>query len=180
MSLDALTAPQPQAAHAYWLKKCRDRAMPAPNDVNPADIPRLLPYITLIEILYEEPIDYLYRIEGEAVRMAFGVKRMGKRLSEMREHMGAAYPGLLARLDAVRTSGEPLAHSSMLTMLSRRLFALEAVLLPLSHDGGKVERILACTGFIAQPLDEIADISSYPSGTSPSREGACPPVRKAV
>jgi hypothetical protein len=150
LALEALTEPQPQAAYAYWQAKRQGRAMPAPNDIDPAEIPKLLPYMTLIEVLHEEPVDYVYRIEGEAVRLAFGFRRMGERLSAIEDRLGAAYPGFRDRLETVRFSREPLAHSSMMTQLRHKLFVMETVLLPLSRSGEGVDRIMACTGFIAQ------------------------------
>ena len=48
----------------YWRSKCRARAMPARADIDPAEIPRLLPYLMLLDM----PKGRLrYRLAGEAI-----------------------------------------------------------------------------------------------------------------
>jgi hypothetical protein len=169
---DDLTEPQPRAAYAYWCSKRGMRAMPAPGDIDPVEIPRLLPFVTLIQVLPGEPADYLYRIEGEALRMAFGLNRRGKRLSALEGVLGAAHAGFRARLEQVRLGAAPLAHTSLLVSMGFRFFSLQSVLLPLSQDGAQVDRIFACTGFVARP-DVIAEIETDPAGHPVARPAQC-------
>jgi hypothetical protein len=51
----------------YWLDRAAGAAMPARRDIRPADIPHLLPNISLIEI-HSEPRRLRFRLAGTRVR----------------------------------------------------------------------------------------------------------------
>jgi hypothetical protein len=55
--------------YAYWLSKRGARAMPARGDVNPADIPLLLPHLILVERAGEQ---FRYRLVGSAIVRGVG------------------------------------------------------------------------------------------------------------
>src|SRR5271165_4002420 len=50
--------------YAYWQAKRGARLMPARSDIDPADIPALLPYVMLIEKAGNQ---FLYRLVGSGV-----------------------------------------------------------------------------------------------------------------
>src|SRR5262249_39593164 len=100
IGLDELCREETKAALEYWKSKCAGRAMPQPQDIKPQEIPRLLPYLCLVDVL-ENPRDYYHRIEGEAVRRATGASRARRRLSEFREYSAEAYELAMQRLNAV-------------------------------------------------------------------------------
>jgi hypothetical protein len=60
---------------AYWLSKRGSRAMPARRDINPADIPRLLPFLVLVEKVDGE---LRYRLVGSAIARAVGYDPTGR------------------------------------------------------------------------------------------------------
>jgi hypothetical protein len=45
-----LVVPEQRQLYDYWLDKAAGRPMPDRRDIHPADIPRLLPYVSLIEV----------------------------------------------------------------------------------------------------------------------------------
>ena len=53
----------------YWLAKRGDRAMPARKDINPAEIPVLLPYLVIVDKAEDR---FRYRLVGTAVVEQFG------------------------------------------------------------------------------------------------------------
>ena len=148
-----LTQPHTQAAYRYWAEKRGARRMPTPGDINPAEIRALLPHITVVEILEGSPVDYLYKIDGEAVRDAIGFTRTGHRLSEYRDRLGAAHIWLHDCYDKLRADRTPRSVRHALDYLSRSFHILEIVFLPLSRDGETVHRVLQCIDFVHRPED---------------------------
>jgi hypothetical protein len=45
-----LVVPEQRQLYDYWVEKAQDRPMPERRDISPAHIPRLLPFISLIEV----------------------------------------------------------------------------------------------------------------------------------
>ena len=52
-----LSAPRLRQAFAYWRGKLAGRAMPARRDIDPVDVPTLLPYVMLVDVL-PAPLDF--------------------------------------------------------------------------------------------------------------------------
>lgn len=79
LTLDFLTvcSARIRRAYAYWDAKRAGRAMPARSDINPTEIPDLLPYIVLTDVLNEPP--YLrYRLVGTRQVQMRGIDPTGK------------------------------------------------------------------------------------------------------
>jgi hypothetical protein len=146
-----LTMPEPKAAYAYWLAKKGTRPFPSRADIQPTEIPKLLPYITLLDVIHEEPVDYRFRIEGDTVERVIGYRRMGRRLSELTSTLGPAYESAYRHFDEARKAAAPLAYRSQLTGVGRGLFEVEKLIVPLSNDGKRVDQLLRCIGILRQP-----------------------------
>src|SRR6185312_534525 len=63
--------------HAYWLAKRGQRRMPSRWDIDPAEIPRLLRNLMLIDVSHD-PIRFRYRLIGSNVVDATGEDRTGR------------------------------------------------------------------------------------------------------
>jgi hypothetical protein len=146
-----LTVLEPKAAYAYWLAKRGARPFPSRADIQPTEIPKLLPYITLVDVIHEEPVDYRFRIEGDTVERVIGYRRMGRRLSELTSTLGPAYDSAYRHFDDARKSAAPLAYRSQITGLGRGFFEVEKLIVPLSEDGKRVDQLLRCIGILRQP-----------------------------
>ena len=123
----------------YWLESAGQRPMPARSDLDPMRVPRLLPDLGLIDL--REGLDSgLFRLAGTRLRDIYGEEITGKRISEVFAGDCAAYwRRVLAK---VAERGLP-AHGAVRGPIEGRdhvvLFWLR---LPLSEDGGRVDRIL--------------------------------------
>lgn len=51
---------------AYWQRLRGDRTMPARRDIDPVDIPGLLPYVLLVDV-DDEPVAFRYRLVGSII-----------------------------------------------------------------------------------------------------------------
>ena len=62
-----LVLPEQRHFFDFWLEKAAGRPMPDRSDISPADIPRHLPFVSLIEI-EENPLNFRYRLAGTQLR----------------------------------------------------------------------------------------------------------------
>ncbi|MEZ5669725.1 MAG: PAS domain-containing protein [Alphaproteobacteria bacterium] len=60
-----------EAGIKYWQKLARDRAMPRRRELDPTDIPRLLPYTILLDIQHD-PLDFYIRVAGQHIIDNYG------------------------------------------------------------------------------------------------------------
>jgi len=141
--LEALAAPLPQLI-AYWERKRGTRLMPAPSDIDPVEMPRLLPYIAIGDIT-RDPLDMRYRLMGTRLVEMGGVDRTGTSIRE--GHSGERLAQRLAALERMLAAPGPVALGGRLDWLDRGFRRFECVHLPLSADGVSVTRLLAAYAF---------------------------------
>ena len=82
-------------AHDYWRGKAAGRAMPRRADIDPIEIPKLLPDVMLVDVLPHGR--YRYRLIGTENAQAHGINATGRYLDEVlpgpeyRDHVIALY-----------------------------------------------------------------------------------------
>ena len=123
----------------YWLRSAGQRPMPARSDLDPLKVPRLLPHLGLIDL--RDGVDQgLFKLAGTRLRDIYGQEVTGKRIDEVFSGDRATYWRRIHRW--VTEKGFP-AHGVVRGPTQGRdhvvLFWLR---LPLSEDGGQVDRIL--------------------------------------
>src|ERR1044072_4742557 len=64
--LAPITHPGLAQAYAYWDSKRRGRRMPARADLDPTEMPRLLPHLALLDI-ERSPLRFRYRLVGSHI-----------------------------------------------------------------------------------------------------------------
>lgn len=141
--LEALAPPLPMLI-AYWERKRGTRIMPAPSDIDPVEIPRLLPYIAIGDVT-RDPLDMRYRLMGTRLIEMGGVDRTGTSIRE--GHEGERLVERLAALERMLASPGPVALGGRLDWLDRGYRKFQCVHLPLSADGVNVTRLLAAYAF---------------------------------
>jgi hypothetical protein len=77
-----ITSPLVRAMFDYWQLKRAGRVAPRRPDIEPGDIRRLLPYLSIADVI-EEPFDLRYRLVGSAVAEAAGYDFTGHFLRDM-------------------------------------------------------------------------------------------------
>ena len=68
-------------AHDYWRRKAAGRAMPRRADIDPTEIPKLLPDVMLVDVLPQRR--YRYRLIGTENTQAHGINATGRYLDEV-------------------------------------------------------------------------------------------------
>ena len=123
----------------YWLQSAGARRMPARSDLDPLKVPRLLPSIGLID-LRDGLDDASFRLAGTQLRDIYGQEITGKRAGEVFSGDQADY---WRRIHArVMENGFPLHGVVRGPAKDRDHVVLFWLRLPLSEDGGRVDRIL--------------------------------------
>jgi hypothetical protein len=124
----------------YWRRKAAGRAMPRRADIDPTEIPKLLPHVRLVEVVGTG--QYRYRLVGTEVRKLHGPDPTGRYVHET--VTGAIGARIIALYDECVHSRRAIYfetefvddEASKLHRRSKVIFA------PLSFDGTAVDQIL--------------------------------------
>jgi hypothetical protein len=138
--------PELRTLHTLWQRIRGNRQMPARRDFDPADVPRLLPDMFLVDVLPNAQVERRFRVrlQGTAQVDYFGADWTGRFLHEMIDQASA--DRFCAVGDHVVASREPWMSTGDLYWLPEKPFyRFETLLLPLSDDGATVNMILGLT-----------------------------------
>ena len=142
LQYDFHTDPILGSAYEYWRRKCGTRAMPRRRDIDPTEIPSLLPSIQISEIIGTR---IRYRLAGTAIVEAYGEKLAGKYFDkvfsgERLRFVEANYRMMCTEKRAVLVCNRY--HSSRdVDLICTRL------IMPLSEDGETVNQCLTAMSF---------------------------------
>lgn len=132
-------APRLQAMLAYWQSKSTAGRVPARCDIIAAEIPRLLPYLAIVDVL-AETLDFRYRLVGTHLTEMMGAERTGLHMREIFPPAAAEATGqMIAHLVANR---KPLACGGSMPWLNADYREFQALILPLAADGETVNMAL--------------------------------------
>jgi hypothetical protein len=90
-----LVVPEQRQLYDYWLSRGEGKMMPCRADINPADIPRLLPFVSLVDVAAELGQSRV-RLAGTRLRDVFDREITGACLDDLdlgqsRDYWLAAY-----------------------------------------------------------------------------------------
>lgn len=135
----ARASPAVKAMYAYWKSKCQGDRLPRRADIDPLDFPRLLPYITLVEVVADER-RYVYRLVGTKEVEVRGRDPTGK--SVLDGFFGPSLDDALSCYDTVVATSRPFYDDAPYVTPDRRYSDDETLFLPFSEDGETVNRIM--------------------------------------
>jgi hypothetical protein len=133
-----------QSVLDYWKSKTIDRMMPARRDIDPCEIPQLLPWLILTDVFYD-PSDFRYRLIGTQVVAQARRDYTGKRFSEM-DHTGPASTVWIDRMKVVQMR-QPVFSAPPYSGPKAGVATVSGIHLPLSSDGWTVDMILTAVDF---------------------------------
>jgi len=113
----------------YWLSRRGLRVMPARRDLNPGDIPPLLPYLMIVEKARDQ---YRYRLVGSALVRAFGHDPTG---SFAGSYFVESAGEVRAMFERVFTAARPLFSTGEFCVKPGVNHSMSMLELPLSDDG---------------------------------------------
>lgn len=127
--------------YAYWNSRRGPRFAPRRTDIDPTDIPKLLPYLLLTDVLPGPR--YRYRLVGTEVERVFGTAMTGRCIDEL---MHGEYfkfiDGLYRKLVEERV---PVYSENA---YSNDAFRTQRLMLPLSENGETVDMVLSGQVFL--------------------------------
>jgi hypothetical protein len=134
-----LVMPGQRELFDYWHRSAEGRRMPARSDLDPLKVPKLLPSIGLIDV--RDGWDQAsIRLAGTKLHDIYGQEITGKRAGEVFSGVAGDY---WRRVHGkVMAEGLPLAGVVRGPAKDRDHVVLFWLRLPLSEDGGRVDRIL--------------------------------------
>jgi len=136
--------PRIQALYAYWEGARGGRAMPARADIDPAEIPALLPYIIMYDVAPGG--GYTIRLVGEEVVRFVGRNATGSPAGSTMPRRSAEM--VIKILDAVATERAPKFRAGKAHWHPDKNYRdFEACFLPLSADGATVNIVLGAISF---------------------------------
>lgn len=137
-----------RAAYTYWDSKRQNKLMPSRADIDPVEIPRLLPYVILIDVT-REPLDFRYRLVGTRACSIMPRDFTGQFFSKIPGNGKGSI--LWQECDAVVSSKAPMYWQTPHVAPQSSLHKVENVLLPLSNDRVNVTMIFEVINFEGGP-----------------------------
>ncbi|HEY7610350.1 MAG TPA: PAS domain-containing protein [Alphaproteobacteria bacterium] len=135
----AIQEPKLRALLAYWNAKRGTRAMPTRADIDPLDVPSILPNIVLVGVSGEPP-RFRFRIVGTDIVFRYGGEITGRDLEDV---------DLGSELGAVKSQYEETVRERVPTYCRHEIetgagkhLRYERLLLPLAADGIHVDMLL--------------------------------------
>lgn len=135
----------------YWQEKCTGRIMPARGDLDPAEISRYLPYITLVDVVADER-RFVYRLVGTMEVELRGGDPTGQSIPEA--FFGRSVESVMLKYQTVCTTRAPFYEIDDFQVTDRYVNE-ENLFVPLSDDGETVNKILVFS--INRDLYAVAD-----------------------
>lgn len=130
--------------YVYWRSKCAARRMPARRQIDPTEMPRLLPHLLISEVI--DAGRFRYRLSGTAVAHALRQDITGRCVEEVTSGFYCDYLNELQR--TVCRAGTAIFAASPLPCGARTKYRFSRrLLLPLSDDGATVNQILSLIVF---------------------------------
>lgn len=130
--------------YGYWDGKREGRPMPGRADLDPVEVPKLLPYLILFEVEADSKRLWV-RLAGTEVVRLYGRDYTGSYLDEL--DFGDQRRAVLADYRACVKNGRPAVAHRKFWNLSGLHYRFERLILPLSDDGREVNMILAGLDF---------------------------------
>ncbi|MEO3431148.1 PAS domain-containing protein [Pelagibius sp. CAU 1746] len=140
----------------YWKSKKAGRTMPARADIDPVEIPRLLPRVMLVDVESGPAgeLDFRYRLSGTGISNVHGYDATGLRPLDLKP---TTYGKLIdAHYRAAAGDRAPLAHVIVLvTDKKHRSYA--RIILPLSDDGETINMLMTVDSETQNLLQEFLE-----------------------
>lgn len=128
--------------HAYWQRLAQRRGgIPLRSDFDPADIPRLLPFLFIVERI-QATGRYFFRLSGTGIRDIMGFENTNHFLDELLT--GEDLAAVSAMFDQVLGQGVCIRSVEGLTYSDRSYQRAEILRLPLRHNDGEQRLVVGC------------------------------------
>ncbi len=125
-------------AMAYWERIRAGHPMPRRGDLDPVDIPTLLPFVMLVDV-FTRPLDFKFRLIGTEIDAIIADDYQGRCFSSI-PHMTIGNK-IWADYDTVIRTHGPLTATVNYVGADRYVRGVRHCLMPLSEDGKTVNMV---------------------------------------
>jgi hypothetical protein len=146
-NVEAVRSPIILEMLGYWRSKMAGGRLPRPADIDPVEIPKLIPSIVICE-LESDPFRVRYRLAGTRQVHILGNELTGRYVDELDWPEGPFVHRIFAR---ARDTAAPVFGFYHWGFREGTPGASEFGLFPLSEDGGTVSRVLGIDEFFPDP-----------------------------
>ena len=129
-----------QDGYAYWRLTVSGNQVPARPDIVPAEIPRLLAHVVLLDVQRVPQLDFRYRLVGTTVVEHLFSDYTGTWFSQIEHQRDPS--GAWENCRRVALSGRPLLANTEYVGPHQGFRRAEDVILPLAEDGTTVDSLL--------------------------------------
>lgn len=130
--------------YEYWDRKRGSRSMPSRSDLDPIEIPALLPHILLVDVT--PPDSRLkFRLAGTNVVEKFGEDYTGKFMDEV--YFGDVQEKILFEYNYVAAEKRVIVCDHKFRRLTDYTYDIERIIMPLSDNGEDVNMLFALLAF---------------------------------
>ena len=126
--------------YRYWWEKRGSRPAPNRADLNPTEIPELLPIVHLIDVSWN-PVSFRHRLVGTELVERLERDVTGKVVDG--SLYGEATEEIIGALTRIATEVRPFRRQARLAWHKRDWLMIESIEMPLIDDAGQVAMILA-------------------------------------
>ncbi len=154
----------------YWQTKRCGRFFPSRADIDPLEIPALLPIVFLVDVT-GEAADFRFRLVGSEFAQKYGAEVTGRTLREVNRH--AHSDAILEDYAMCARECVPLASRNSFINDQGIFWKYERILMPLGSDPGRPDMILGGMD-INIPLSELSTLERVQreNATIPAGRGA--------
>lgn len=155
LSASATAARAHQEMFAYWASLRRGASLPARVDLHPTNMKRLLPTVSLIDVV-NEPRDYRLRLAGTALYSVYGREITGRKLDDVYNTAASEY--WRKELDKVVDERRPGVGVHSLAWRGAPHMSILWLRLPLATNGKDVDMILGYDAVVGAASEGVSGI----------------------
>jgi hypothetical protein len=145
-----LVIPEHRQLYDYWIDKSAGRRMPERRDISPAHFPRLLPFVSLVEVAADTG-RYRIRLAGTRLRDVYDCETTGLYLDEL--DWGDKRDYWLAAYHRIASEGKPAQGAVRGPRTQKEHLVQFWLRLPLAMELDRVGMILCHDAFV--PAAEV-------------------------
>jgi hypothetical protein len=143
--------PEQRQLYDYWISCAGTKALPDRSDINPADIPRLLPYLSLIDV--DGAIDHSrIRLAGTRLRDVYDREITGLRLCDL--DLGAKRDYWMAAYRHTAIDGKPSQGIVRGPRVNKEHLVQYWIRLPLASADGESIAMVLCLDYFLSAIDD--------------------------
>lgn len=156
LSASATAARAHQEMFAYWASLRRGASLPARVDLHPTNMKRLLPTVSLIDVVGGESRDYRLRLAGTALYSVYGREITGRKLDDVYNTAASEY--WRKELDKVVDERRPGVGVHSLAWRGAPHMSILWLRLPLATNGKDVDMILGYDAVVGAAAEGVSGI----------------------